>query len=145
MAGRSSIFPEVSRTFTYGEIGTSKAQFSSSLRKVTLAKQAVDWRGQTLDFLIKQAYESTFAAEVAAARVVELAEARKPKGGDGGAVRVMYRSHTQLKSFCKQLGVMEDLKAGVPRTAYHGVIPLRMGGRRVFVAPSYTVDQDITK
>ena len=45
---------------------------------------------------------------------------------------------------CKSLGLMEDLKAGVPRTAYHGVILLRMGGRRVFISPSYKVDQDIT-
>ena len=40
---------------------------------------------------------------------------------------------------------MDDLKAGVPRTAYRGVVTLRVGGRRVFVAPTYAVDQDITK
>ena len=40
---------------------------------------------------------------------------------------------------------MEDLKAGVPRTAYHGVVMLRINGVRVFLAPSFRVDQDITK
>jgi alpha-1,3-mannosyl-glycoprotein beta-1,2-N-acetylglucosaminyltransferase len=40
---------------------------------------------------------------------------------------------------------MEDLKAGVPRTAYHGVVMLRIGGRRVFLTPGFAVDQDITK
>jgi len=46
---------------------------------------------------------------------------------------------------CKTLGIMDDLKAGVPRTAYHGVITLRVRGVRVFIAASYPVDQDITK
>ena len=39
---------------------------------------------------------------------------------------------------------MDDLKAGVPRTAYHGVVIVRMNGRRVFLAPNYPVEQDIT-
>ena len=67
-------------------------------------------------------------------------------GGSGGHgdVRVFYRDKKELVSMCKSLGLMEDLKAGVPRTAYHGVILLRMGGRRVFISPSYKVDQDIT-
>lgn len=37
-----------------------------------------------------------------------------------------------------------DLKAGVPRTAYHGVVLVRINGRRLFLAPNYKVDQDIT-
>ena len=45
----------------------------------------------------------------------------------------------------QSLGLMEDLKAGVPRTAYHGVVMLRINGVRVFLAPSFRVDQDITK
>jgi len=45
---------------------------------------------------------------------------------------------------CKRLGLMDDLKAGVPRTAYHGVVMIRINGRRLFLAPSYHVDQDIT-
>lgn len=40
---------------------------------------------------------------------------------------------------------MEDLKAGVPRTAFHGVVMVRMNGRRVFIAPSFHVDQEITQ
>ena len=68
------------------------------------------------------------------------------RGGDaGGDVKILYADKAQLVLLCKRLGLMEDLKAGVPRTAYKGVILLRIGGRRVFLAPSYPVDQDITK
>ena len=65
------------------------------------------------------------------------------------AVRVEYhgldRGADCFERTARALGIMENIKAGVPRTAYHGVVMLRMGGRRVFIAPSYPVDQDITK
>ena len=48
-----------------------------------------------------------------------------------------YRNH--------RTGIMDDLKAGVPRTGYHGVVTLRMHGRLVYLFPGYTLDQDITK
>jgi alpha-1,3-mannosyl-glycoprotein beta-1,2-N-acetylglucosaminyltransferase len=86
---------------------------------VRLAKTSVDWGARPIDGLLRPAYEATFAAELAAARVVEVAEVRRPK--DDAPVRLMYSSHTKLRALCKQLGVMDDLKAGVPRTAYHGV------------------------
>ena len=63
--------------------------------------------------------------------------------GDKGEVldRAIKATDTQMEI----KSIMEDLKAGVPRTAYHGVIPLRVGGVMVFLAPSFAVDQDITQ
>ena len=60
-------------------------------------------------------------------------------------VKVYYRDKNQLLAMCKSLKLMEDLKAGVPRTAYHGVLLLRSHGHRIFLAPAYHVDQDITE
>ena len=73
----------------------------------------------------------------------KLVEEAKSSGGSGD-VKILYNDKSQLVRMCKMLGLMEDLKAGVPRTAYKGVITLRLKGRRVFLAPSYHVDQDIT-
>ena len=64
-------------------------------------------------------------------------------GGGGGDIKVHYRDKAEFIRFCKALGLMEDLKAGIPRTAYHGVVLVRINGRRVFLAPSYRVDQEI--
>ena len=72
-----------------------------------------------------------------------VAEARSA-GREGGDLKLLYRDKAHLLTLCKSLGLMEDLKAGVPRTAYHGVVLLRIHGRRVFLAPAYQVDQDIT-
>ena len=64
---------------------------------------------------------------------------------DRGDAKVTYDGHNGYVKLAGKLGLMDDLKAGVPRTAYRGVVTIRAGGRRVFLAPSYAVDQDITK
>ena len=59
-------------------------------------------------------------------------------------LRVGYGSASQLQMVCSRLEIMMDLKAGVPRQAYHGVISLRVHGNRLLIAPDYKVDQDVT-
>ncbi|EOD37108.1 hypothetical protein EMIHUDRAFT_252190 [Emiliania huxleyi CCMP1516] len=147
--GRASIRPETSRSRTFGQKGTSLSQFYIKfLAPIQFSDQAAPaWAGRNLSFLLKAAYDPPFAARVAAAREVELRRVidRSFTASGGGDVVVRYSTPKVLLGFCKQLGIMEDLKAGVPRTAYHGVIPLRVGGVMVFLAPSFAVDQDITQ
>ena len=149
--GRASIRPEVSRTYTFGERGTSQAQFFKKyLGKIALSSsKAVDWAAADLSYLLKPQYDAAFAAQLAAAAAVRLDDvARPPDGwaaGGAGDGRLRYDSKEGYVKIAQRLGLMDDLKAGVPRTAYRGVVTLRVGGRRVFVAPTYAVDQDITK
>lgn len=131
----------------------------------------VDWAAQDVDYLRRETYEVRFAVWLEQARAVSLAEAmRPPYAGNAGDVRVAYsdasqcategttayihwhrRAHSpalvingRYVSYCKRLQLMEDLKAGVPRTGYHGVVLITVHGRRVFIAPKYRVEQDIT-
>ena len=89
-----------------------------------------------------------FARWLQEARLVHSIDSarRKAEGGSSGSgdLKLVYADKAELVRLCKSLGLMEDLKAGVPRTAYHGVVMVRMGGRRVFLTPSFHVDQDIT-
>ena len=105
----------------------------------------VNWASRDLRYLLHDEYERRFSQWLKEARRVNsLGAARQHSSrGEGGDLLVSYGSHRELQSMCKQLGLMEDLKAGIPRTAYHGVILIRIGGRRVFIAPSYKVDQEI--
>lgn len=96
--------------------------------------------------LLKDRYELVFQRWIQEATVVHSLEAAKSKAAEGGSgdLRVNYENENDLVRMCKRLGLMDDLKAGVPRTAYHGVVMIRINGRRLFLAPSYHVDQDIT-
>ena len=94
----------------------------------------VDWRERDLSYLHEAEYEQLFRRWLAEARVVHGIESAKKAAAaadGGGDIKVHYADAKELVRFTKALGLMEDLKAGVPRTAYHGVIPLRVAGRRV--------------
>jgi alpha-1,3-mannosyl-glycoprotein beta-1,2-N-acetylglucosaminyltransferase len=110
----------------------------------------VDFGTLDLRYLLKDEYEPRFRQWLSDARVVRsIEEARREAssgwGGSGsGDLKVLYNDKGEFVRFCKALGLMEDLKAGIPRTAYHGAVMVRMNGRRVFLAPSYAVDQEIT-
>jgi len=144
--GRASIRPETSRSRTFGEKGTSHSQFYSKyLAPIQFAPSPAVWAGRDVSFLRKEDYDGPFAAQLESARPVSLDEATAlASGGAGGAVRVNYGSALELKKLSNRLGIMEDLKAGVPRTAYRGVVQLRIGGTPVLLAPTFRVDQDIT-
>lgn len=137
----------MSRSFTFGEKGTSVGLFYRKyLGKIELSQQAVAWEALDLSYLLRAEYDRRLAAWVAEATTVgSIDEAQRRAAGSGkGDLRVGYRNAADLVSTCKRLGLMEDLKAGVPRTAYKGVLLVRMHGRRVFLTPSYPVEQDIT-
>ena len=130
----------MSRTYTFGEKGTSQGQFSKLLRAIKLGTQPALRRDFDASPLLKAHYDAQFSRDLEAASPATLEQVLG--GGLEGDVRVMYRSAKEYAAFCKKLGVMEDLKAGVPRTGYQGVVTLRLrskaGARpRVFLAPAY--------
>ena len=54
------------------------------------------------------------------------------------AVRVLYDSNegggASYMSLARQLGLMADIKAGIPRTAYKTVVTFRVNGHLVHLA-----------
>ena len=49
---------------------------------------------------------------------------------------VEYSGEREFEALARQLGVMFDFKAGVPRTAYMGVVSVWEGKTKVHVAPA---------
>jgi len=139
--GRAFLRPEVGRTKTYGRVGVSQAQFFDQyLDTIKLNDAPVDFSKKDLSYLTQAKYDAQFDAAVAAARAVTLAEL-KAGGGAPGSVRLQYdqlrntaESYMHLAS---SLGLMADIKADVPRTAYHGVVTFRYNGRLVYLAPAH--------
>ena len=143
--GRASIRPEVSRTRTFGEKGTSKSQFYRKfLKTLDISKVSVAWEDMNVSYLLKDEYDVAFSAEVDAASDTSLMLALEgPSSGNLNSLRVGYDSPGELKKMCQRLQIMDDLKAGIPRTAYHGVVTLRANGRLLHLTPTYTVEQEI--
>jgi len=134
--GRSCIRPEVSRTKTFGKKGVSNGQFfDKHLKFIELNK--IFGNFSNTDYLLKQNYDNNFLNKVYSCNSVSSVRditAKKTKG----PVRIEYSTPQQFKSHAKLLGIMDDFKAGVPRTAYLGVVTCVKNGIRVYIAPDRT-------
>ncbi|KAM9339773.1 alpha-1,3-mannosyl-glycoprotein 2-beta-N-acetylglucosaminyltransferase b [Symphorus nematophorus] len=134
---RSCIRPEISRTITFGRKGVSLGQFFDQyLRYIKLNTEFVPFTKQDLSYLLKEKYDEKFIKEVYSAQLVKIEDLQQGGSLRGpGPFRVQYSSRDSFKVFARNLGVMDDLKSGVPRTGYRGIVSFLYRGRRVFLAP----------
>ncbi|OPJ80724.1 alpha-1,3-mannosyl-glycoprotein 2-beta-N-acetylglucosaminyltransferase [Patagioenas fasciata monilis] len=137
--GRACVRPEVSRTVTFGRKGVSHGQFFDQyLKFIKLNDRFVPFTQLDLSYLKKEEYERRFLAEVYGApevRLEELRAGRHHHRDQPGPVRLQYRGRDAFKAAAKALGLMDDLKSGVPRAGYRGIVSFVYRGRRVFLAP----------
>ncbi|NWV16132.1 MGAT1 acetylglucosaminyltransferase, partial [Origma solitaria] len=134
--GRSCVRPEVSRTMTFGRKGVSHGQFFDQyLKFIKLNDRFVPFTQLDLSYLKKEEYERFFLQQVYSAPEIQIEELQKDPGRDSGAVRIQYRGRDSFKALAKALGLMDDLKSGVPRAGYRGIVSFVCRGRRVFLAP----------
>ncbi|KAL7382541.1 hypothetical protein ABVT39_024160 [Epinephelus coioides] len=134
---RSCIRPEISRTITFGRKGVSLGQFFDQyLRYIKLNTEFVPFTKQDLSYLLKEKYDEKFIKEVYSAPLVKIEDLQQAGSLKGpGPYRVEYSSRDSFKVFARNLGVMDDLKSGVPRTGYRGIVSFLYRGRRVCLAP----------
>ncbi|PKU27437.1 alpha- -mannosyl-glycoprotein 2-beta-n-acetylglucosaminyltransferase [Limosa lapponica baueri] len=134
--GRSCVRPEVSRTMTFGRKGVSHGQFFDQyLKFIKLNDRFVPFTRLDLSYLKKEEYERVFLPKVYAAPEVKVEELQGNRRRELGAVRLQYSGRDSFKAFAKALGLMDDLKSGVPRAGYRGIVSFVYRGRRVYLAP----------
>jgi alpha-1,3-mannosyl-glycoprotein beta-1,2-N-acetylglucosaminyltransferase len=137
--GRDTIRPEVSRTFHFGQKGgTSNNVYSQYLDSIELNEEDVEWREQDLSYLRKDIYDGEFERRVEAAQLVTAEAVSRGIGGDS-PLRVEYIGLTEGPScfarIANKLGIMDNIKANVPRTAYFGIVEYKKKGKTIFVTP----------
>ncbi|KAK9883953.1 hypothetical protein WA026_004891 [Henosepilachna vigintioctopunctata] len=135
--GRSCIRPEISRTRTFGKIGVSNGLFfEKHLKYIKLNEDYVPFTKMNLTYLLKDNYDRDFISSVYQSAVVTYQELREGKLSTNAPVRVIYRTREEFKRRSKILGLMDDFKSGVPRTAYKGIVSFHYKGRMVHLAPN---------
>lgn len=133
---RQCIRPEICRTSTFGKIGVSKGMFfDKHLKFIKLNTEFVPWTQKDLSYLLKEQYDEKFVQEVYSAPEISPEEAMNLVQQELTTVRIQYNTKEDFKRIAKFLGIMDDLKAGVPRQAYRGIVSFMLGGRRVYLAP----------
>ena len=145
--GRSCIYPEINRVYTFGSVGTSSGQFFDAyLKNIRLNSDNVEWNTVDVSYLQQQQYDRWLTERLqAAVQVSSVAEAKKAIDGDlanGGKAatdvterKLGYGSLQELTALITPIGLIPDHKAGVPRASYKGVLHYRYRGVRIWIAP----------
>lgn len=136
---RHVLRPEVSRTFHFGTRGgASSNQFGNRLSSIKLNTEAVDWNArheQLATTLEEHTYNTAYLQQIEAATpAVSLKSSLNACATSN--VRLEYTSWRQFQSFARQLSLMDDEKATIPRTGYKGVVETRPTGNNIlFLIP----------
>ncbi|XP_044161307.1 alpha-1,3-mannosyl-glycoprotein 2-beta-N-acetylglucosaminyltransferase [Bufo gargarizans] len=134
--GRVCVRPELPRTRTFGRKGVSQGQFfDQHLRFIKLNQDPVAFTKIDLSYLLKESYDPWFVEQVYGAPKVRAEDVLHGNVPGGRTVRVEYTTRDTFKAMARVFGVMDDLKSGVARVAYMGVVSFTHRGRRVFLAP----------
>lgn len=91
-----------------------------------------------LNYLLKQNYDEPFIDRIyrlPGMSVEEVISKTIHPEGSGLVVRIDYSSMPEYTEIARKLHIMIDTKAGVPRTAYRGVVTCFINGVRIYVAP----------
>ncbi|KAK7880105.1 hypothetical protein WMY93_033224 [Mugilogobius chulae] len=132
---RGCIRPEISRTITFGRQGVSLGQFYDKyLKFIKLNSEFVPFTKLDLSYLNEETYRVHFEKEVYSAPLVSYEDVKQGKLAGPGPFRLQYYKDG-FKILAKNLGVMEDLKSGVPRASYRGVVSFMSRGKRIYLAP----------
>ncbi|GAA6102954.1 alpha-1,3-mannosyl-glycoprotein 2-beta-N-acetylglucosaminyltransferase a [Tachysurus ichikawai] len=133
---RSCIRPEISRTLTFGRKGVSLGQFYDKyLRFIKLNTEFVPFTNIDLSYLEQKEYDEAFEKEVYNAPMVTVEELNNGKLSGKGPFRLQYSSSQSFKILAQKFGLMDDLKSGVPRDGYRGVVSFFSQGKRLYIAP----------
>ncbi|EFC42285.1 N-acetylglucosaminyltransferase I [Naegleria gruberi] len=124
--GRACIRPEISRTFTFGSVGgASSNQFSNFLSRIKLNSEKVDWEHFDINSLRKSNYDRNLIQEVNSATLVNSVAELLNKERRNENIRLIYSNSEEYLDIARQLGIMDDIKSGVPRGAYLGIVTVK--------------------
>jgi len=135
--GRHILRPEVSRTYHFGVLGgASGNQFGNTLGSIHLNEENVDWSKIDLSYLEPRAFDKSYFSSISTAQPADdINSALKLCKIDD--VRLEYKSLQKFIPIAGTLGIMNDEKAGILRTAYRGVVEIRPYGEFIlFLIPS---------
>ncbi|PKA60812.1 Alpha-1,3-mannosyl-glycoprotein 2-beta-N-acetylglucosaminyltransferase [Apostasia shenzhenica] len=123
---RQFIRPEVCRTYNFGEHGSSMGQFFKQyLEPIKLNDVNVREKGEFLRHFVKLLMD---AKEVHGSNVVSNAKNAEYD------VKILYRDQTDFERIAGRFGIFEEWKDGIPRTAYKGVVVIRLqSSKRIFL------------
>lgn len=119
--GRHCIFPEISRTYTYGAKGSSGGQFfNEHLQHIALNDRPQKFTDMDLSYLNLENWD---------AHLQQMLDEAPPD-------RVhSYTNHASYQKLARQFSLMSDEKAGIIRSSYNGIVWFWRDGDYEWIVP----------
>jgi alpha-1,3-mannosyl-glycoprotein beta-1,2-N-acetylglucosaminyltransferase len=100
-----------------------------------LNQEKVNWKSEDLTYLFQDTFDQEYWDLVSTATLetdIEIAMEESKVHN----VRIEYKVFPEFKKLAHILQLMDDEKAGVPRTAYNGIVETRPHGNHIlFITP----------
>ncbi|KAL3990968.1 GNT-I family protein [Acanthocheilonema viteae] len=135
---RVCIRPEVSRTSHNNNLagkGSSGGLYKKYLASIRLPETAVDFSKLDLSYLIKNNYDSLLSQKMSRAFVLSVDEFLDGSFSGSGPFFITYKTPREYRRLGKSIGLMLDIRSGMPRTAYYGIITFIYNSERFYAAP----------
>jgi alpha-1,3-mannosyl-glycoprotein beta-1,2-N-acetylglucosaminyltransferase len=133
--GRQIVRPEVCRTFHFGVHGVSNSQFGSYLNSIHLNQAYVDFASLDLRYLEADKWDNYYLTPIRASLVVTIGTFDEALTKGVHEMRITYSGFGEYESLANWAGVMPDVKAGVPRGAYRGIVTTYLKGAKLHLCP----------
>ena len=135
--GRHCIHPAVSRSRTFGEMGSSSGQFFKKyLAKIMLNVLPVKWDTKDFGYLDEKQYETRLMEKVQTAKLVSVASLQKELVSATQSLKVEYGGEKEYATVANIFNLMPDLKAGLPRGSINGILSVPCcAGNELFIVP----------
>jgi len=143
--GRTCIYPEINRVYTFGSTGASNGRFFDVwFKDIRLNTENVDWTAVNIDHLQPPNYSAWLSEKLSAAQQVASVQAAKVEidrelSTDANTIAHIseklftYTDLDDLTRIMESIGLIYDHKAGVPRTSYKGIVPFRYREVRIWI------------
>ncbi len=138
--GRHILRPEISRTLHFGTHGVSNAQYSNYLNTMKLNDQFIEFTKLDHSYLLEENWDREYLNHVKQAKVVTIHNYNQIIQANPNIqeVKIYYNSldensweEDSYRKMSEWSGVMNNVKAGVPRTAYKSIVSFWKGNVKV--------------
>ncbi|KAE9550174.1 hypothetical protein FO519_006614 [Halicephalobus sp. NKZ332] len=130
---RVCIRPEVSRTAHNNRLagkGSSNGLYKKFLASIGLPDTPVDFSLVDTERLKKKNYDPFFGSLIKSAKELEISDVTEKKYPlkKDISYRIRYKDPREYRKIAKSFSLMNDIRSGMARTAYYGIIPFRIDG-----------------
>ncbi|UMM42413.1 hypothetical protein L5515_018252 [Caenorhabditis briggsae] len=137
---RSCIRPEISRTSHNMKLagkGSSGGMFKDYLSKISASSSNIDFSLLPTKIVQKESYDKRLIEEIENARPIDLENATTSMEKTYN-YKIAYKNIRDWHKYAAKFKLMTDIRGGMQRTAYYGVVTLMYKNCRVFVVPEST-------